>query len=209
GDYVYAGGRELRDRLQADVAAGLGGSTAVDQGHGLRELGGAEVIQHDAVHPGGENGLNLVHAVDLHLNVGGVADPTADDAQGLGDRALPKTRGDCREVIVLDHHGVRKPVAVVVAAADAHGVLLEGPQARGGFPGVDDAGIRACDGVDVAGGQSGDRAHALREVQGDALGGEDATGRAFDDRELLARGEAGALLGEFGHGDGRVGELEG
>src|SRR5699024_4999829 len=42
-----------------------------------------------------------------------------------------------------------------------------------------------------------------------SLGGEDATGRAFDDRELLARGEAGALLGEFGHGDGRVGELEG
>ena len=141
--------------------------------------------------------------------MGGVADPAAHDAQGLGDRALPEARGECGEVIVLDHHGVREPVAVVVATADAHGVLLEGPQARGGFPGVDDAGIRACDGVDVAGGQGGDRAHALREVQGDALGGEHAAGRALDDRELLPRGEAGALGGQLGHGDRRVGELEG
>src|SRR5699024_2422989 len=208
GDDVHAGGRELRDRLQADVAAGLGGGTAVDQGDGLRELGGAEVIQHDAVHPGSQDWFDLVHAVDLHLDVGRVTDPAADDAQRLGDRPLPKAGGERRKVVVLHHHGVREPVAVVVATAYAHGVLLEGAQARGGFPGVDDAGIRTCDGVDVAGGQGCDCAHALREVQGDALGGEDTSGRPLDDRELLARSEAGALGGEFGHGDRRIGELE-
>src|SRR5699024_9849289 len=130
GDDVHAGGRELRDRLQADVAAGLGGGTAVDPGDGLRELGGAALNPPEAVHPGSQDWFDLVHAVDLHLDVGRVTDPAADDAQRLGDRPLPKAGGERRKVVVLHHHGVREPVAVVVATAYAHGVLLEGAQAR-------------------------------------------------------------------------------
>ena len=109
---------------------------------------------------------------------------------------------------------------MVVAAAADHGVFFERAQAGRGFARIDDAGalvaarpgdgsviIVAVDGVHrvhESGGHGGDAAHALGEVEGDALGGEQVAYRTFHGGEYLATLESFAVLDGGGDGDGRV-----
>ena len=58
---------------------------------------------------------------------------------------------------------------MVVAAAGADGVFVEVAVSGGGFAGVHDAGAGALNRGHVAVGQSGDAAHSLHKVEGDAL----------------------------------------
>ena len=140
----------------------------------------------------------------------------------VADRAgqVDAARGERRQMVVLHHDRVGQSVTMVVAAAADHGVFLERAQAGRGFARIDDAGalvaarpgdgsviIIAVDGVHrvhEGGGHGGDAAHALSEVEGDALGGEQVAYRAFHGGEYLAALESLAVLDGGGDGDGRV-----
>ena len=99
-------------------------------------------------------------------------------------------RGDAAgrgDVVVLDQRRVAERHPVVDAAAAAHGVLLERPQARGGLAGVADRGAGAGDGVDPVPGQRRDAGQVADQVERGPLGGEQRAGRAGDAEHGLAR----------------------
>ena len=101
---------------------------------------------------------------------------------GLGDAA-----GE-RHVVVLDQHGVVEAVAVVAAAAHAHGVLLE--RAQAGRRLARAATTRVVEALearhDVAG-RGGDPAQVAEQVERGALAGEQRPRRARHARDHVAR----------------------
>ena len=98
---------------------------------------------------------------------------------------------------------------MVVAAAAADGIALEEAKAGGGLAGVGDTGVGAIDFAHVGGGEGGDAAEALREVEGDALGLEDAARGSVNGSDHGIRGEGLSVIDVEGGGDERVGEGEG
>ncbi len=142
--------------------------------------------------PGGEHGLDLLEAIDLHLDMRRVGEP--------GDRALERGRdrhallSQHREVVVLGHDRVRQREPVVVTAAVDDGVPLERPETRRRLAGVGDAGAGVRDLGDIARGERGDARHPLREVEPDALGRQHRTSRTGHDREHGALLEPLAVL---------------
>src|SRR5699024_4261058 len=143
---LYAGAGDVPDGVEGDGAAGLDDRAPGDLPHPGGEVGEREVVEHEDVDAAGEHGLDLVEAVHLHLEPGGVAEPGAGPADRLGE--VHALLGEHGEMVVLGHHGVGEGEAVVHAPAAAHRVPFEGAQARGGLAGVGDARARALDGVD-------------------------------------------------------------
>ena len=76
------------------------------------------------------------------------------------------------DVVVLHERGVRQRHAVVDAAAAAHGVLLEHPQARRGLAGVAHLGAGALERVGPLRGRGRDAGEVAEQVERGALGGE-------------------------------------
>ena len=97
---------------------------------------------------------------------------------------------------------------MVVAAAVAHRVPLERPQARRRLAGVGDARAGVRDLGDIAARQRRDARHPLHEVQADALGGEHGARRTRDDGEHGARLEPLAVLDDELDVDARIGQAE-
>jgi hypothetical protein len=79
-----------------------------------------------------ERFAQLVQRIDLDLDLDQMAGKGLARSHRLADSA---GNGD---VVVLDQDRVVEPVAVVGAAAAAHGVFLEGAQARNGLAGAGD-----------------------------------------------------------------------
>ena len=79
-----------------------------------------------------------------------------------------------RDVIVLDEDAVAGAHAMVVAAAHAHGVLVEQAHPWDRLARVDELCGKAFDPADELVGGGRDATHALDEVQGGTLGAEDA-----------------------------------
>ncbi len=74
---------------------------------------------------------------------------------------------------------------MVEGAAASYRVALQGPEPWGGLPSVDDAELRAGgDRVDIALRHGGDATQPLREVQRDALAGQEAPGSSCDVRAV-------------------------
>ena len=90
-----------------------------------------------------------------------------------------------RGVAAADEDAVLEILAVVDAAATDDRVFLERAQAGHSLAGVEDAGFGARNGPDVFAGDSGDAAHALQEVEHDALGREQGGCIAADDGDGL------------------------
>src|SRR5690606_41089120 len=142
---------------------------------------GREVVEHDRVDARGDALLDLVEAIDPDLEMHGVAEACSRPANRLADRH--PGGGEHGEVVVFRHHGIREREAVVAPAAVAYGLTFEDAQPGGGLAGVDDAYRGAVDRRDVARGQCRDAAHALHEIEGDALGAQHGVGRAVDARQ--------------------------
>ena len=121
-------------------------------------------------------------------------------------------------MVVLDEDALGEVGTVVCAAADTHGVLLQGAQAGDRLAGIAQAAAGALQGADDGGGGGGDAAEVGEVVEGDSLGAEDGGERPLDGDDAVAGGEAVAVLlfgtpgeggaggGEDGAGDGEAGK---
>ena len=84
---------------------------------------------------------------------------------------------------------------MVAGAAQAHGVFLQGPPARGGLAGVHQGRGGAGDQAHHLAGEGGDAREALEEIEGGALAGEDGGHRAGE----AGQDRPGRGLGAFLH----------
>ena len=99
-------------------------------------------------------------------------------------------------VVVLDQDAVVEPGAVVPAAADGDGVLLEDAQAGGGLARVEDRDVGSGGGVHVAARQGRDAGQASEVVERGPLAGEDGAQRPGDPGGARAALDQVALLDE-------------
>ncbi len=97
------------------------------------------------------------------------------------------------EVALLEHNAVLQVDAMVLAAAAADGVFVEQTQAGHGLSGIEHAGAGACRFGDEFARKSGDAAHALQQVQDDALAGKDRGRIVADHGNGLAFAHADAV----------------
>ena len=152
------------------------------------------VVKEDDVGPTFKCLLQLVKIGDFHFYLEGVG------------RFLPRAPDELRErgrvaieeiqVVVFDEYAVSQVHAVVVAAADAHGIFVQGAESGGGLAGVDNAGAGAIHSLDVFGGLGGYAAHPLQNVEGQPLSSQDDVGGRGDCCDDLAGSERGAVFDE-------------
>ena len=90
-------------------------------------------------------------------------------------------------MVVFDEHPVVEAGPVVAGAAQAHGVFLQGPPARGGLAGVHQGRFGAGDQAHHLPGKGGDAGEALEEIEGGALAGEDGGHRPGEAGQHRAR----------------------
>ena len=111
----------------------------------------------------------------FHFHPDGMGGALQGQLNDLSKPHFPEPVG--LDVVVLDENAVGQIVAVVVSPAGPHGVLVQVAVSRCGLAGVHDPGPRSFDGADIAVGQTCDPAHALHEVEGDALRPQDTARR--------------------------------
>ncbi len=138
--------------------------------------------------PAGEGGVDLVDRGHLDLDPHGVGHALLDGPDGIGEIETPALQGG--QVIVLDQHAVGEVEAMVLAAADADGVLLEDAETRRRLARVDEAGGETAEPLGKRGRHRRDAAQALEEVQGRALRGQERARRALDARRDAAPRDA-------------------
>lgn len=133
----------------------LASPLALDGKRGGLQLGALKVVEHDDVCAGRNGLVGLLLGADLDLNLCGKAGDSARGLDGVSDGSRRP------HVVVLEHDHGGEVVSVGIRAADNHGVLFDGTQARGGLAG---AGNDAC--VAALRGQR----HNLARLGGDATG---------------------------------------
>ena len=147
---------------------------------------GGHVVEQDLLAAGVEQLAELVEVGDLDLDPE-VGVGRADRVVGRHDAA----RGD--HMVVLDHGPVGEAHPVVEAAAAAHGVLLQGPPAGQRLAGVEHPRAGALEGVHPGRGRGGHTGEVAGEVEGGALGREQAAGRAGHPHDHVAGPDPGAV----------------
>ena len=73
-------------------------------------------------------------------------------------------------MIVLEQNHVKQADAVVAATSDLDSFLLENAHAGSGLACVEHSGLKALEALGIAGGGCGHAAHALHDVEHQALG---------------------------------------
>ena len=167
-DEVDAGLGDVAGAVEGETAGGLEGGVAVGDLHGLGHLVVGHVVEQDPLAARVEQLAELVEVGHLHLD-GEVRVRGADRLEGRDDPAGRE------HVVVLDHRQVDEAEPVVDAAAAAHGVLLQGAEAGQGLAGVEHPGLGALERGHPVRGGGGDAGEVRGEVQGGALGGQQAT----------------------------------
>ena len=102
-------------------------------------------------------------------------------------------------MVVLYQNHVEEADAVVGASADSDSLFLEHAQARGCLTGVEDLAGQAGKAFLIAGGDSGYAAHALHDVEHQALGLQQRANGAFDNECDVARAHVGAVFDKHSH----------
>ena len=133
-------------------------------------------------------------------------------AATIAQRAIQRRNNAARQcdVIVLDQNPVAQVETMIVSAAASDCVLVEHAQAGSSLAGVKNGRLRSLDGIDVLARERGDAAHALHDVQDDALAGENHTRVVDDNRDRLPFAQTHAvedfgMAGDLGmRGDGAV-----
>lgn len=208
GDEIDPGKGDVANSGKGDTAAGLepdGGRAA--QLNGFAHPSGGHIIQENNVDArDGEKGADLVQRIgfDFYFDPGMV---TAEELKLMGKDTGPES-GISGEMIVLDHDHVIEPETVILAASSADGGFLEEAKTRSGFAGVEDDRRGPCDGVHEAAGKSGDGGEALKEIEGNALGGEDGADGAGELEGCLSGDEALTVGGNALDGKGGIDPAE-
>jgi hypothetical protein len=117
-------------------------------------------------------------------------------AEACAARARAKAPRDAAaegDVIVLDENAGGEIDAVIGAAAAKDGVFLKGAQAGDGLARVEDAGVRALNGVGELARERGDAADVLQQVEDDALATEQDARVVANDGQHLAGMDAHAV----------------
>ena len=138
-----------------------------DDVNSLLRVGHAEVVEHNTVHATVvEHLLQLVEGTNLNLNF--QVKPLflqvlMAAVDGVGD-----TTGEIH-VVVLQQDHVEESNTMVATATDLHGLLLEHTHARRRLAGIEHTGLRTLQSLHVLIGHGGDTAHALHDIQHQAL----------------------------------------
>ena len=179
-DQLDAGGGDPGHRLEVDAPGCLeprrrpGGVAGANRGPQLTLV---HVVEQQPVGACGQRLGDLVGVAaldfDLELGVGG-----GGELDGAADPA-----GD-RDVVLLDQDRVVEAHAMVAPAAGGHRALLERAQTGGRLAGVEDHGTATADRVDVTRREGRHPGKVGEQVERSALAGEQAPGRAADQRDL-------------------------
>src|SRR5262249_51576948 len=98
-----------------------------------------------------------------------------------------------RDMVVLDEYPLGEVEAMILAAAAADAVLVDGAQARDGLSRIKNTSFCTGDGIDELPSQRRDAAHTLHEIENDTLAGEDNASIVPDDRDGLTRMHADSV----------------
>jgi hypothetical protein len=191
GDPIHARLGELPDvserdsarRFDTDFPGGISRSYLFDR---PARLGRGEVVQQHHIRAVRQRLAQFVEVCYLDFN------PSGPAARGLSRPKGRRHASSQTDMIFLDQDRVAQILAVILPAPDEHGVLLEGPQSRRRLSGIQDLRARARDGAHKTSRQCGDAGEPLKQVQGDALPGEQGAGagpqpgRAFAGAQFLA-----------------------
>ena len=180
-DKVHSRPGDFADRLQRHAAAGLGLGTAINQLDGFADLFAAHVVKQDDVRAGFRRRPGLLDRVCLNLNFQ-FGRRLACQRHCLGDVAI-----ECGEMVVLDHHPVVKPNAVIRAAAAGHGVFLQRAPAGSRLSCVENLRPSASDLLDEPRRECGHAGQALDEIEGGSLRREQCSGRPLHAQQRLAK----------------------
>ena len=157
----------VADGVEGDAARRLSLEAVVDDVDSLLRIGHGEVVEHDTVNAAVvEHLLQFVERahLDLNLQVETLFLQVLMAAVDGVDNAAGKV-----DVVVLQQNHVEETDTMVAAAANLHGLLLEHAHARSGLAGVEHAGARSLQSLHVLIGHGGNAAHALHDVQHQAL----------------------------------------
>ena len=176
-DEIDAGGCDGWEAFHGDAAACFQLDPGIPgHGHAAGHFVERHVVEQDEIDAAeGEEAFHLFRGIrfdfDFHVRVEGV-DAVDACLQFCGIAC-------CHEVVILDHDHIVEAAAVIGAAAGADGGLFEPAPARCGFAGVENAGLRAGEGIGAAACLGGDAAESLEEIEGRAFASEDAAGWAI------------------------------
>ena len=199
--YFYENDRTYPEELRAEVEAAL---AAVAKITGKRFGDAADPLL-VSVRSGSR--ASMPGMMDTVLNLGLHLDEMAGESPGATDCLADAT--DDRDVVVLDQDRVVEAVAVVGAAAAAHGVFLQRAEAGRRLAGAGDARLRMGDRIGHGARRRGDAGQMAEEVEGGAFGGEDGAGGAGYRGDRRAGGDRVAIRDRGREADRRIESGEG
>ena len=102
-------------------------------------------------------------------------------------------------MVFLDQKGIKQANTVIMATAAADCVFLGDPEARYGFPRIEQAHVGPLDRFGIAAGQCGRAREQLQKIEGSTFTGEDRAGMAINGKEQVVLNEAITVLFVPGH----------
>src|ERR1700728_1165560 len=182
GDEVNASFSVFADCVQLNTAGGLNRYlevACVDKLDGGRYLGGCHVVEQDGFRATFDGLFEFLAIAHLHLHALAGLARRKRSRKYFGDAAAE------RDVVVLDEDAVGEVEAMVLAAAAGDGVFVQQAQPGHRLARVQHFRFGALHLVDVAARDGSDAAHALHQVEDDALAGkQNVCGRADDGNRL-------------------------
>src|SRR5438067_10956839 len=181
GQVSDAGFRNCRRSLERDAAGCFDDEPAAHHRDGLAHGLQIEIVdEHDVGESNVEYLFKLFKRVDFDLDL----DEMPGGAFGaLQHRRYSASDGD---VIVLDQDRVIEAETMIVAAAAAHGVLLQRAQSGRSLAGADDSRLGMRDARNEGGGGGGDARQMAEKIQCNAFGAEYRPGIAGNRHQIAA-----------------------
>ena len=130
-------------------------------------------------------------------------DAAALEAAGIPVYSIGDAAGKV-DVVVLEQYHIEKSHAVILAAAELDGHLVEHPHTGRGLARIEHPAVRALQQLHVCGRLSRHAAHALHDVEHGAFGNKQRAHRTFNNKSNVTGLDVGAVFDKTGHLQGRV-----
>ena len=205
-DEIDATLRIVAKIINGDATTGLCLETSSDEFHGFFRVGWREVIKHDPIHTtDGEDTIEFIEVTNFYLDLQVLAlrfEILVTTVDGVFDASREI------DVIVLEENHVKESDAMVDAATDLDGSLLQHTHPRCGLARIEDAGMSAFETLNVLMRHRGDARHTLHDIQHEALGLEEALHLARDNHGDVSRFDVGTIIDKDLYLHGRVKTME-